>query len=317
MNILIYTVIISLLISLTLGYILIPILHKLKFGQYIKKEAPKNHEKKSGVPTMGGIIFILASIITFIFVKSYCSPQVYICFLSLICFGAIGLIDDSLKIFHKNNKGLSSGQKMLLILLVAMFFTYYGYKSVFIGTTIIVPFSKIILNLGVLYFPFTVFFYAAMTNSVNLTDGLDGLCTSITLIVMTFFLLVSFALGNYSISVFCGILVGSLLGFLMHNSYPARVIMGDTGALALGGAVATVAMLLKFELFILIVGGIYVVEALSDIIQIIFFKLTGKRFFKMAPFHHSFELSGWHESRIVTVFSIVTAILCILGLYAV
>lgn len=316
MNVLIFSIIIGLLISLALGYMLIPILHKLKFGQYIRKDAPKNHEKKSGVPTMGGLIFIMSSIITLIFVGKYCNLQVYICLLSMVSFGAIGLLDDGLKIFHKDNKGLSSGQKMLLIIAVSLLFAYYGYHNASIGTSLLIPFSKNFLNLGELFVPFTVFFYASMTNSVNLTDGLDGLCTSVTLVVLTFFLLVSFASGNYSISIFCAILIGSLLGFLMHNSFPAKVIMGDTGSLALGGAVATVAMILKLDFFILIVGCIYVLEALSDVIQVASFKLTGKRVFKMAPLHHSFEMSGWHEAKIVTVFSITTAAFCIIGLYA-
>ncbi|MDP4091282.1 MAG: phospho-N-acetylmuramoyl-pentapeptide-transferase, partial [Bacillota bacterium] len=294
-----------------------PVLHRLKFGQYIKGDAPKSHEKKSGVPTMGGLIFILSSIITLILVRKYCNFHVYICFLSLISFGAIGLLDDGLKIFHKNNKGLSMGQKMLLIIAVSLFFSYYGYTNPSIGTSLLIPFTKTFLNLGPLYIPFTIFFYAAVTNAVNFTDGLDGLCTSVTIIVLTFFLLVSFAFGSYSISVFCGILVGALLGFLTHNSFPAKVIMGDTGALALGGAVTTVALILKLDFFILIVGGIYAIEMLSDVIQIVFFKLTGKRVFKMAPLHHSFELSGWHESKIVTMFSIITAILCMIGLYAI
>jgi phospho-N-acetylmuramoyl-pentapeptide-transferase len=199
---------------------------------------------------------------------------------------------------------------MILILLVSGIFSYYGLINV--GTEIVIPFMNITINLGVLYIPFVIIYYAAVTNAVNLTDGLDGLASSITVLVMTFFALISFAMGNYSLSIFCGIVAGALLGFLRYNTYPARVFMGDTGSLALGGAVATVALLLKLEVFVVIVGGIYVAETLSVIIQVTSFKLFKKRVFKMSPIHHHFELSGWHEAKIVAIFSIVTVVLCLI-----
>ncbi len=180
-----------------------------------------------------------------------------------------------------------------------------------------IPFlGTVTWDLKVLFIPFIVVYFAAATNAVNLTDGLDGLCSSITLLIMTFFALVSYGMGYYTLAIFCGILAGAILGFLKYNSYPAQVFMGDGGSLALGGAVAAIAMILKLEFILFLVGGIYVLETLSVIIQVTSFKLTGKRVFKMAPLHHHFELKGWHESKIVTVFSIITVILCLIGFRA-
>jgi phospho-N-acetylmuramoyl-pentapeptide-transferase len=316
MSLIIICVLSSFIVSLILGQLLIPVLHKLKFGQHIREDGPESHKKKAGTPTMGGLIFITSSIITvFIFMK-HITLETYLCLFSLISFGLIGLVDDSLKIFRKNNDGLSSKQKMLLLIFVSLIFSLLGYRSNLIGSSIIIPFYKKAFDLGVYYIPFIVFYYISITNSVNLTDGLDGLCTSVTLVVLTFFIMVSFSLGLYSISVFCAIIVGSLLGFLRYNSFPARIMMGDTGSLALGGLIATVAMILKLPLIIILVGGIFVLEALSDIIQVTYFKLTGKRVFKMAPIHHSFELSGWHEAKIVVTFCIITTVLCLIGFLA-
>lgn len=313
MNVIIFCILVSFLISLLLGQFLIPILHKLKFGQYIRENGPESHQKKAGTPTMGGLIFILSSIITiFVFVK-HMNFETSIALLALVSFGVIGLLDDSVKILRKQNEGLSPRQKMALLIIVSLLFTYFGYNNASIGSSIIIPFYSRILNLGIFYVPFMIFYYISITNAVNFTDGLDGLCTSVTLMVMTFFTVVSYALGYYSLSIFCGIVTGSLLGFLRYNAFPARIIMGDTGALALGGAIGAVSMILKLPLIIIIVGGIFVLEILSDVIQITSFKLTGKRVFKMAPFHHSLELSGWHEAKIVVVFCIVTTILCLLG----
>ncbi|MBC8062273.1 MAG: phospho-N-acetylmuramoyl-pentapeptide-transferase [Clostridiaceae bacterium] len=312
MKIVIYFVLISFLFALFIGPILIPILHKLKFGQNIRKEGPESHQKKAGTPSMGGMIFILASIIALSFRINKFSDDAAVALYALIAFGVIGFMDDYLKIKHKKNEGLKSGQKMVLLIAVATLFAYYGATSSSIGTVILFPFTKGTIDLGIMYIPFIVFYYAAATNAVNLTDGLDGLASSITLLVMTFFALVSFAMGNYDLAIFCGVVAGALLGFLRYNTYPAKVFMGDTGSLALGGAIATVALILKLEIFVVIVGGIYVVEALSVILQVASFKLFKKRIFKMSPIHHHFELSGWHEAKIVAIFSIITAILCLI-----
>ncbi|ERI91288.1 phospho-N-acetylmuramoyl-pentapeptide-transferase [Clostridiales bacterium oral taxon 876 str. F0540] len=311
----VYSVLIAFFISLVLGPVLIPLLHRLKFGQNIREEGPKSHQKKAGTPTMGGIIFIISSFITMAILVKKPSDEAMVALYAFIGFGLIGALDDGLKILHKKNLGLRAFEKMILLLVVSGILAYYAATNTNIGTTIIVPFlhKNFYVNLGFWYVPFIVVYYAATTNAVNLTDGLDGLATSITLLVMTFFALVSFGLGHYTLSIFCGVIAGALLGFLRYNAFPAQVFMGDTGSLALGGAVATVAMILKLPLLILIVGGIYVAEALSVILQVASFKLTKKRIFKMSPLHHHFELSGWHETKIVSVFSIITVILCLIA----
>ncbi len=313
---LIYAILISFLVATIVGWVLIPILRKLKLGQHIREEGIQSHKKKAGTPTFGGIIFIVSTAVTMLLIFRNFNSEGLMALTSLVTFGLVGFLDDTLKTVHKNNLGLKSMEKFILLLIPACIFSYYAYKNPAIGSFIILPFSNMSLNLGVLYIPFTIFFYTCTTNAVNFTDGLDGLATSITILVMTFFTIVSFSMGRYSLAMFCGILAGSLLGFLRYNVYPARVIMGDIGSLALGGAVATVAIILKMHLIILLVGGIYVIEAMSTAIQISWFKITGKRVFKMAPIHHSFELSGWHEVKIVTVFSIVTTVLCIIGFLA-
>lgn len=315
MNLVIYSVLVAFLISLLGGPIVIPILKKLKFGQSIREEGPQSHKKKAGTPTMGGVIFIVASIITMVIIVKKPGDEAMVSLYAFVAFGLIGFIDDMLKIKHKQNEGLKPKGKMLLLLVVSAVFAYYAKNNPQIGTSIIVPFINKSWNLGVFYIPFIIIFFAATTNAVNLTDGLDGLATSITVLVMSFFCLVSFAFGgsHYTLAIFCGIVAGALLGFLRYNAYPARVFMGDTGSLALGGAVAAAAMMLKLPLIVIIVGGVYVMEALSVIIQVTSFKLTGKRIFKMSPIHHHFEKCGWHEAKIVAVFSIATVVLCLIG----
>jgi phospho-N-acetylmuramoyl-pentapeptide-transferase len=309
----VYSVIIAFIITTLLGPVFIPLLHKLKFGQNIRAEGPKSHQKKAGTPTMGGLIFIIASCITMAIIIRKPSDEAMIALYAFVAFGFIGALDDGLKIIHKKNLGLKAYQKMLLLLLVSGVLAYYAAKNPNIGTSIFIPFAKMSIDLGIWYIPFTIVYFAATTNAVNLTDGLDGLATTITLLVMTFFSLVSFGMSHYTLALFCAVIAGSLLGFLRYNAFPARVFMGDTGSLALGGAVAAAAMILKLPLLVIIVGGIYVAEALSVIIQVTSFKLTGKRVFKMSPLHHHFELSGWHETKVVATFAIVTVLLCLIA----
>lgn len=311
MVLIIYSVLIAFFISLLLGPIFIPILHKLKFGQIEREEGPRSHKAKAGTPTIGGVIFIISTVITLLVIVRNPRDEAMIALYTFVLYGIIGLIDDLLKIRHKNNLGLRAYQKMLLILIVAAIVAFYGKSNM--GTSIIFPFIKKNWDLGIFYIPFIIFFFAATTNAVNLTDGLDGLATSITILVMTFLAIVSFLTGHISLAIFSGALAGALLGFLRYNSYPAQVIMGDTGSIALGGAVAAITMLLKLPLIVIIVGGIYVLEAVSVILQVVSFKTTHKRIFKMAPIHHHFELSGWHETKVVAVFSIATVILCLIG----
>lgn len=302
--------------SIVLGPIFIPILHKLKFGQNIRKEGPKSHQKKSGTPTMGGLIFFISVATTILIMGKKPMDKEMIILYSFLAFGFIGFLDDILKIIHKDNLGLKAAQKMILLILFSLALAWYGYK--YIGTDILIPFANqdFRLNLGMLYIPFIVFYYAAVTNAVNLTDGIDGLATSVTVIVLTFFAIIGFRTQNAEAAVFSIALAGALLGFLKFNAFPAKIFMGDTGSLALGGAIGTIALMLKMELFVVIVGGMYVIETLSVIIQVASFKLTGKRVFKMSPIHHHFEHLGWSEVKIVTVFSSITAILCIIGFIA-
>ncbi|ACA43364.1 phospho-N-acetylmuramoyl-pentapeptide-transferase [Clostridium botulinum] len=313
MSTVIYAVLFSFLLSTITSLLLIPLFKKLNLGQSIKNGIPISHKKKAGTLTFGGIIFIFSSIITMLFMIKNYNKELLLIISSLIAFGLIGFIDDTLKKIHKKNEGLTSKGKMILLLFVSSIFAIYSYYDPSIGSIIMFPFTKKLFDLRILYIPFIIFYYVSTTNALNLTDGLDGLATSITLLVVTFFTFLSFGMGHYTLSISCGCIAGALLGFLRYNCYPAKIIMGDTGSLALGGAIATIAMILKNPFIVIIVGGIYVIEALSSLIQIVFFKLFSKRIFKMAPIHHSFELHGWHETKIVSVFSIITTILCLIG----
>ena len=306
--------VLSLLISLALGPIAIPALRRLKFGQNIRKEGPQSHLKKAGTPTIGGLIFIGSTLITMLALRLKWNDEAMIVLYSLIAFGFIGFLDDLLKIIKKDNEGLKAWQKMVLLLVFSGAIAYYGYLN--LSTSMIIPFLGKKVALGMFYIPFVIFIYAATTNAVNLTDGLDGLASTVSVLVLTFFAVSSFILGHDSVGLFCIALIGGLIGFLKYNAYPARIFMGDTGSLAIGGAIATIAIILDIPLLIPVVGGIYVLETLSVIIQVTSFKLTGKRIFKMAPIHHHFEQCGWSEVKIVTVFSVVTVILCMIGFWA-
>ncbi|SHI17767.1 phospho-N-acetylmuramoyl-pentapeptide-transferase [Clostridium intestinale] len=305
------SLILSFLVATIIGSPIIKGLYNLKFGQNIRQDGPQSHLKKAGTPTIGGIIFITSTtIVTFIMIRDI-KDEAFVALFAFIAFGFIGFLDDIIKIVKRNNLGLRAYQKMILLLIVSGVLSYYSYVE--LGTKINVPFINTQWDLGVLYIPFVIFYFAATTNAVNLTDGLDGLATSVTILVMTFLSIVSFNLGNYTLTIFSIVLAGSLLGFLRFNAFPARVFMGDTGSLALGGAVATVALLLKIPFIVVIIGAIYVIETLSVIIQVSSFKLTGKRVFKMAPIHHHFEHMGWSETKIVTIFSIITVVVCFIG----
>lgn len=304
-------IVISFIVASILGPIIIPLLHKLKFGQNIRQEGPKSHLKKAGTPTIGGLIFIFATIITMFIMVGNPTDEAIIALYSFVGFGFVGFLDDLLKIIKKKNEGLTSGQKMILLLIVSGFLTWYAYK--YIGTSINIPFLNGQINFGLFYIPFVMFYFAGVTNAVNLTDGLDGLATSVTVLVTTFLGIISYNLGHISLAIFCVALAGALLAFLRFNAFPARVFMGDTGSLALGGAVAMVALILKMPLILVLIGIIYVIETLSVILQVASFKLTGKRIFKMAPIHHHFEQLGWSETKIVSVFSIITVVFCFIA----
>lgn len=305
------------LVALLAGPVFIPLLRKFKFGQSIREEGPQSHLKKAGTPTMGGVIFIVSTLLVTAAAVRNPGDEAMIALYALVAFGVIGAMDDSLKIIRKKNLGLRAYQKMVLLLAVSGIFGYYAANNPEIGTSVIIPFAGASFDLGIMFIPFIIFYFVSVTNAVNLTDGLDGLASTVTLVVMAFFTVVSLMMGHYTLAIFCGAVAGSLLGFLKFNAFPAQVFMGDTGSLALGGAVAAAAMILKLPLIILLVGAIYVLEALSVVLQVSSFKLTKKRIFKMAPIHHHFELKGWHETKVVSMFSIATVVLCLIALLAV
>lgn len=313
----ILAIIIAFAISALLCPIIIPFLHKLKFGQQVRDDGPQSHLKKQGTPTMGGLIILSSIIITSLFyIPSY--PKIIPVLFMTAGFGIIGFLDDYIKIILKRSEGLTPLQKLAGQIVITGIFAWYVLNSGEVGTDMLIPFTGgfedgKFLSLGILFVPALFFVTLGTDNGVNFTDGLDGLCTSVTILVATFLTIV--AIGeDMGISPITGAVVGSLLGFLLFNVYPAKVFMGDTGSLALGGFVASAAYMMRLPLFVPIIGLIYLVEVLSVIIQVTYFKKTGgKRIFKMAPIHHHFELCGWSETRVVAVFSIVTAILCMVA----
>lgn len=310
-------VILSFSISVILSPVIIPFLKKLKFGQYIREEGPQAHMKKSGTPTMGGLIILCSILVTSLFYVKSNKEIIPVLFVTL-GFGLIGFLDDYIKVVMKRNLGLKAWQKMLGQIIVTGVFGYYLINFSDVGTRYLIPFSGgKYLDVSYLFIPILFIIMLGTVNGVNFTDGLDGLASSVTVLVATFFSVVAIGVKSGISPITCAV-AGSLLGFLVFNVYPARVFMGDTGSLALGGFVASTAYMLKMPFFIAIVGFIYLAEVLSVMIQVVYFKLTkGKRFFKMAPIHHHFELSGWPETRVVAVFSIITALLCLTGLAAI
>ena len=309
-------VLISFVISVILGPIIIPFLRKLKMGQTERVEGVQSHLKKAGTPTMGGIIFLIATVVTSLFyVKDY--PKVIPVVFLTLGFGIIGFLDDYLKVVLRRSDGLLPWQKFSLQVVVTAVFTYYLVNYTDVNLAMRIPFwSDHYLNLGWLAVPVLFFAVIGTVNGVNFTDGLDGLASSVTLIVAVFFSVVSIGTKSGIEPITCAV-VGGLMGFLLFNVYPAKIFMGDTGSLALGGFVAGAAYMMQMPLFILLVGLIYLVEVLSVIIQVTYFKKThGKRIFKMAPIHHHFELCGWSETRVVAVFSIITAVMCLIALLA-
>ena len=309
-------VLISFVISVILGPVIIPFLRKLKMGQTERVEGVQSHLKKAGTPTMGGIIFLIAAVVTALFyVKDY--PEVIPVLFLTLGFGIIGFLDDYLKVVLKRSDGLLPWQKFLLQIVVTGIFAYYLINYTDISLSLRIPFwPDHYLNMGWLAVPVLFIAVIGTVNGVNFTDGLDGLAASVTLIVAVFFTVVSIGVQG-GIEPMSGAVVGGLMGFLLFNVYPAKIFMGDTGSLALGGFVAGTAYVLEMPLFILLVGLIYLVEVLSVMIQVSYFKAThGKRIFKMAPIHHHFELCGWSETRVVAVFSVITAVMCLIALLA-
>ena len=306
-----FAILLSIAIVMVLGPVFIPYLEKLKFGQMIREEGPKSHIKKQGTPTMGGLLFIFAIIAGSVLAGFYREALGY-AVLGMILFALIGFIDDYIKVILKRNLGLRAYQKFGMQTIFSLVFAFLSYD---IGHILIIPFSQTTLDIGLWYYPFTFIFLTAITNSVNLTDGLDGLSSGLSIISMIFYAFIAYKIQSGQLMTLSLIFIFSLLGFLYYNKYPAKVFMGDTGSLGIGGFIGGIALVTQTPLFIIIVGGVFVLETLSVILQVASFKLTGKRIFKMSPIHHHFELSGWNERKIVKTFWLVGFIFTILGIW--
>lgn len=303
----------SFAVCFLLGPVLIPVLRRLKFGQNIRNDGPQSHLKKSGTPTMGGIMILIAVSISY-WIFSSKSITSYLVLLLSVGYGLIGFLDDFIKTVKKRSLGLRAKQKLLGQILLTLALVFLSMTYLGINTEVFIPFINKTIDLGWFYLPFVIIVSLGGSNAVNLTDGLDGLASGITMLVTLGYTIALIALGYFELALFCSVVSGACLAFTWYNSNPAQVFMGDTGSLALGGALAVVAILSKTEFLLLILGGIYVIETLSVIIQVISFRLTGKRVFKMSPIHHHFELSGWAEPKVVMRFYIITIIFVIIGL---
>lgn len=314
----ILTMLIGFVISALLGPVFIPILIKLKFGQSIREIGPKWHEKKSGTPTMGGIIFLISLLLTSLVLFKYMDFKALMVLFCTIGFGIVGFIDDFIKVVLKRNLGLKAWQKLALQIIISIVFVFVGLNSGLLSVAVKIPFTNIVWNMGWFYVPFAIFVLLGIVNGVNLTDGIDGLATSVTVVTVLFFGVVTAAMTEiFSVSLLCFALVGGLLGFLLYNKNPAKVFMGDTGSLMLGGMVGALALVIGNPFILILVGIIYLVETLSVMMQVTSFKLTGKRIFKMSPIHHHFEMCGWGEKKIVLVFTLVTVVFCVLAYFGV
>jgi len=298
-----------------LGPLFIPVLIKLKFGQSIREIGPKWHEKKSGTPTMGGIIFMVALAVSALVLYKYMDLKSWLVLFCAFGFGIVGFLDDFIKVVLKRNLGLKAWQKLALQLVVSVAFIFWGMDNGILSTKIAIPFTSFVWDMGWFYIPFAIFVLLAVVNGVNLTDGIDGLATCVTIVVMLFFAVIISAMNVVSVSLVCYALVGALLGFLIYNKNPAKVFMGDTGSLLLGGMVGALSLIAGNPLILILVGIIYFIETLSVIMQVTSFKLTGKRIFKMSPIHHHFEMCGWNEKKIDLVFTLVTVAFCVLAYF--
>ncbi|MBM7557937.1 phospho-N-acetylmuramoyl-pentapeptide-transferase [Halanaerobacter jeridensis] len=311
---LIYAATISFLVCIITGPFLIEWFKHLEFGQQIRKVGPERHLQKAGIPTMGGIIIILAVLISTL-VMADLTLEIILALFVTIGYGVLGLLDDSIKIIIGRSKGLSGWQKIVGQVVIAFILAWLVVTQLDIGTIIIVPYLDQTINLGQWFIPFVILVVVGSSNAVNLTDGLDGLASGVTIIVTITYAFIAFEFGALQLSIFAAAIAGACLGFSWFNSHPAQVFMGDTGSLALGGALASIAVLTQTELLLMIIGGVYVIEAVSVMMQVTYFKLTGgQRIFKMSPIHHHFEEEGWEEAKIVIRFWILAVILSLVGL---
>ena len=325
MNLQVRLLLISFFVTVILAIGIIPILRKRKVGQIEREDGPKSHLKKQGTPTMGGIIIALGIFIVTIFTYFYFKSEDSFTATHLIPlvavtigFGMVGFVDDFKKLILQNTKGLKPSYKMIGLLVISVVYALYLVSGLNLGTETYIPFVKVFIELPVwIYIPFAIFVMLGTTNAINLTDGIDGLSTTISMIIITTLSVIGMINGVMEVAIIGSIIAGCCLGFLMFNLHPAKVFMGDTGSLLLGGAIVGMALYLKMPLILLIIALIPVFETISVMIQVLYFKKTGNRIFKMAPLHHHFELSGWKEGNIVSVFSMITLILCIVGILAV
>jgi phospho-N-acetylmuramoyl-pentapeptide-transferase len=304
---------VSFALAVILGPLFIPILRRLKFGQQIREEGPQGHQKKAGTPTMGGVIILIA--LTLVFLRfSDRSLDVYVLLVASLGFGLIGFLDDYIKIAFKRSLGLTAKQKLLgqfLFAVAVCVLLYIGGHNTDVG----IPGTGWVVPLGFLYYPFIILFMLGMTNAVNFTDGLDGLLSGTSAIAFGALAVIAMIRTEHEAAFFAAAMIGAVLGFLVFNAHPAKVFMGDTGSLGIGGGIVAVAILTKTELLLLLIGGVFVIEVLSVIIQVISFKTRGKRVFKMSPIHHHFELIGWSEWRVVITFWAVGLVLAGLGIF--
>jgi phospho-N-acetylmuramoyl-pentapeptide-transferase len=324
----------ALIISFILGPWLIERMRQIKLGQFIREEGPKSHQQKAGTPTMGGILINVAILIPTLLWADILNPYIWIVLFVTFAYGAIGFVDDYRKLAKRRNLGLTAKEKFSMQIGVALAaglaIAYLPSIHNNYSTVLTFPFFKNLhINLGLLYIPFIIVVIVGASNAVNLTDGLDGLAIGTTLIAAVAYTILTYAAGNFRVAdylriawvpqagelaVFCGAMVGASLGFLWFNAHPAEIFMGDVGSLALGGAIGTLAVMIKQEILLVFVGGLFVIEAASVIIQVVSFKLTGRRVFKMSPLHHHFELAGWRETKVVVRFWIIAIIFALLSL---
>ncbi len=300
-------------VVLLLGPVVIPELNKLHCGQNIRGEGPKSHQKKSGTPTMGGLI-ILAGITLGTLAGAGTTPAALLALFVVLGYGAIGFLDDYIKVVKKRNLGLRAREKLAGQLIMAAAVTFIGNRWIGLSTELWLPFTTATVDLGVFYYILVFFVLVGTTNAVNLTDGLDGLATGTVAVAAVTYAIVCVSLGKAALAAFCAATAAAAVAFLRFNAHPARVFMGDTGSLALGGALAAAAILTKTELLLIVIGGVFVVEALSVIIQVISFQTTGRRVFRMSPLHHHFELGGWAETKVVRVFWLAGAVSSVVAL---
>jgi len=316
-SVILYAVITGFIISVLISPFFIPFLRRLKFGQSIREEGPKSHMKKSGTPTMGGIIILFSIVITSLVITAIFSElnkETYLLLLVLLGYGLLGFLDDFIKIALKRNLGLTSLQKLIGQIIIAIIF-FLVLRAHDFSTEIHIPLTDFSFALGWGYALFIIFWLVGFSNATNLTDGLDGLLSGTAAIAFGAFAILAWSQELFDISIFAVSVVGAVLGFLVFNAHPAKVFMGDTGSLALGGAIAAISILTKMEVILLIIAGVFVIETLSVILQVASFKLRGKRIFKMSPLHHHYELSGWSEWRVVVTFWAVGILFSILGIY--